>query len=261
MTIELILPSLFCALAIAVAAGVLSPFVVWRRMAFFSDALAHSAVLGTAFALFLQINPLYGLLLYGLLLTFLLSRFDQVLNISSDALLAIIAQTSLALGLLALGLTGQSLNIERLLFGDILSVAWQDLPLTFAVSSGLVAIVILFWRPLLALCINEELAATENVPVRRFKLLLLLLILALVAIAIQLLGVLLISSLLLMPAAAARRFSQSPTQMVIISPVIAVLSVSLGLTAAWFLPNTSAGPAIVVANALLFSLASLKKPR
>lgn len=259
MTIELILPSLFCALAIAIAAGALSPFVVWRRMAFFSDALAHSAVLGTAFALFLQINPLYGLLLYGVVLTFLLSRFDQFLNISSDALLAIIAQTSLALGLLALGFTGQNLNLERLLFGDILSVSWQDLPLTLWVSASLVIMVVVFWRPLLALCINEELAATEGVPVRRFKLLLLLLILALVAIAIQLLGVLLISSLLLMPAAAARRFSQSPTQMVFLSPIVAVLGVCLGLTAAWFLPNTSAGPAIVVANAFLFALASCKK--
>jgi zinc transport system permease protein len=259
MNIEFLLPSLIVALLIAITAGILGPFVIWRRMAFFSDALAHSAILGTALAIIIDIKPLYGLLAYGVVLSVLLARFDKLLNISSDTLLAMLAQISLAGGLLLLGLSQHSINIERLLFGDILSVGWNDLYQTLVIASLIIASITVHWRPLLSICIDEELAETEGIAVTRYKFLLLILLLALVTIAIQLLGVLLISTLLLMPAASARNFSKTPLQMVLIAPIFAVAAVGMGLALAFSIDNISAGPAVVLCSALLWLGSNMKK--
>src|SRR5690554_2625656 len=133
MVIELLLPSLLAGLLVALSSGMLGCFVVWRRMAFFSDALAHSAIMGTALALLANVDILYGLLGYGLLVAFVLARFDKQLENSSDTLLAIIAQTSLAGGILLIPFTGKSIALESLLFGDILAVTWQDVYVIAAV--------------------------------------------------------------------------------------------------------------------------------
>lgn len=259
--IELILPSLLAAISIAIAAGALGPFVIWQRMAFFSDTLAHSALLGTALALLANITPMYGMIGYGIVLSLVLVKFSNFFNVSSDTLLAILAQISLASGLLLIGLNGNAVNIESLLFGDILMVSWPNVYQSFGASALIIVSLLIFWQPLLALSINEELAATEGIAVERYKLLLLLLILALVAIAVKLLGVLLIASLLLMPAATAQVFSQTPRQMALLAPVFAVLGVCSGLAMAVFIDGIAAGPAIVICQAAMWLCSQAAKQK
>lgn len=259
--IELILPSLLAAISIAVAAGALGPFVIWQRMAFFSDTLAHSALLGTALALIAEVTPAYGMIAYGIALALVLVKFSDFFNVSSDTLLAILAQISLAAGLLLISFNGNAVNIESLLFGDILTVSWHNVYQSFGVSLAIIFCLAIFWQPFLSLSINEELAATEGVAVERYKLLLLLLILALVAIAVKLLGVLLIASLLLMPAATAQVFSQTPRQMVLLAPLFAVLGVCAGLSMAVFIDGIAAGPAIVMCQAVIWLGSQVAKRR
>lgn len=258
MIIELLLPSLLAGLLIAIASGVVGCFVLWRKMAFFSDALAHSALLGMALALIAQIDILIGLMGYGALVAIIMARYDNTLHQSGDTLLAIISQVSLALGLLALPFANSPVNIEALLFGDILSASWTNVGVTALIAVLIVLAIGLFWPSLLDLSINEELAATEGVPVQRFKLLLFLLLVGLIAIAVQVVGVLLVSALLLIPAASARKLSRTPLQMIVIAPVIGVIAVSAGLLAAYQL-DAAAGPSIVVVAASIWLLSLLKK--
>jgi zinc transport system permease protein len=256
MIIELLLPSLLAGLCMALASGTLGCFVVWRKMAFFSDALAHSALLGTALALIAHIDIVFGLLAYGALVAIVMARYDSTLY-SSDTLLAIISQASLALGLLLLPFAPQSINIEALLFGDILSASWPQAGFSALVTLGILTCIGIFWHPLLDLSIDEELAATEGVPVKRLKLVLFLLLVGLIAIAVQVVGVLLISALLLIPVACARQLARSPLQMLILAPLVGMAAVFIGLASAWQF-NTAAGPSMVLV-ATLFWLLSLGK--
>jgi len=258
MIIE-ILPSIVAGICMALAGGTLGCFVVWRKMAFFSDALAHSALLGTSLALIANIDIVFGLLAYGALVAVIMARYDSTLY-SSDTLLAIISQASLALGLLLLPFAGQAINIEALLFGDILSVSWQQAGFSIAITLGILSCIGIFWRPLLNLSTDEELAATEGVPVKRLKLLLFLLLVGLIAIAVQIVGILLISALLLIPVACARQLAHSPVQMLMQAPIIGILSVLLGLMGAWQF-NTAAGPSMVIVATIFWLLSLMHKKR
>lgn len=257
MIVSLLLPSLLAGLLIAISAGALGCFVVWRRMAFFSDALAHSAILGTAVALLCNVHILIGLLGYGLLVAFILSRFDQKLSVDGDTLLAIIAQSSLALGVLLLPLAGETVDIESLLFGDILAINWFEVAVAALVSSLIVGLLAIKHRELVDCAIDEELAATEGIAVERSKLMLFCMMVALIAVAINVVGVLLIGALLLIPALTARQFAQTPVQMLLYAPIAGILMVLLGLIVAWF-ADLAAGPAIVVCATAVWVLSLLR---
>ncbi|NRA41942.1 MAG: metal ABC transporter permease [Pseudomonadales bacterium] len=254
MIIELIYPSLIITACIALSAGLLSCFVVWRRMAFYADALSHSAILGTSVALLVAVHPLYGLMLYGLIVALALSHFSQKLQLSSDTFLAIISQTSLALGLLALSALPQQYSIEALLFGDILAASKADIWPAAVLSLAILAITIYHRQALVRLCLDEELAKTEGVNTQVMNALLMLMLVALIALAIQLLGVLLVSTLLLMPAATARSFARSPGMMLALSPIIAILACALGLSISIYFDKLMTGPTIVVVAACLWLL-------
>jgi len=174
-------------------------------------------------------------------------------------LLAIISLASLALGLLVIPLSPSPVNIDALLFGDILSASWITVVISAMMSLAILSCLVLFRYPLLAICINEELAATEGIAVQRLKLMLFLLLTGLVAIAVQAVGVLLVSALLLMPAASARRFSATPTRMLVLAPVIGVVAVVGGMLMAWHF-DLAAGPAMVVIAAAIWLLSFLKSP-
>lgn len=260
MIFEMLLPSILVGLVIACCSGALGCFIVWRRMAFFSDTLAHSAILGTALAFIAEVNAVLGLIGFGCVVAVVMARFDHNKQLSSDTLLAIISQSSLALGIVLLPFSGQTVNIEALLFGDILAANWQDVKISIGISGAILLLLGLNWPALLALCIDEDLAATEGVKTQRYKLLLFLLLVALVAIAVKMVGVLLISSLLLIPAATARRLAHTPLHMVLLAPMIGVVAVIFGLLLAYQL-NLAAGPAVVVAAACLWLMSLIRRPR
>jgi len=254
---EFLLRALIAGLLIALIAGPLGVFILWRRMAYFGDTLSHSAILGVALGLLMSINLTIGILLSTLLVAWVLILSQRSKLIANDTLLGIISHTALSLGLVAISFVhGVRVDINAWLFGDILSVGWQDISV-IAVGVVLVLLALFFiWKPLLALTVHEELAMVEGVNVARISAIYTLLIAILVAIAMKIIGALLITALLIIPAAAARQFSKSPEQMAVLAVLTGMVSVTIGLSAS-YLWDTPSGPSIVISAAVLFVLSQL----
>ena len=178
-------------------------------------------------------------------------------DLSNDTLLGILSHSSLALGLLAIGLlTSNNVDILSYLFGDVLAVGKQDILIIAATTVAALVILITIWKPLLASTVNEELAVAEGSRPGRVQLLYLLLLAAVMAVTVRIIGVLLITALLVIPAATARRFATSPESMAIFAALIGAIAVVAGLAASlqW---DTAAGPSIVAATLIMFLLSSL----
>lgn len=251
---DFLLHALLAGLALALVAGPLGSFVVWRRMAYFGDTLSHSALLGVALGLLLDISPTLAVTLGCVLLAMLLVTLQQRQPLASDTLLGILAHSSLSLGLVTLSFMPEvRIDLMSYLFGDLLAVSRSDLYWILAGSAAVLLALALLWRPLLAITVHEELARVEGLPVAAIRLGLMLLIAVVIAVAMKIVGVLLITSLLIIPAAAAQRHARTPEQMAGGASVLGLLAVCGGLTLSWF-KDTPAGPSIVVCAAALFLL-------
>jgi len=256
---DFLLRALLAGLAIVLIAGPLGVFIIWRRMAYFGDTLSHSAILGVALGYLLSININIGILVSTLLIAILLIVAQRQKRLGSDTLLGIMAHSALSLGLILISFVeGVRVDIDSLLFGDILSVSWNDLGVIAVGAAIVLAILAYIWKPLLSLTVHEELARVEGVNVSLISAVYTLLIAILVAIAMKIIGALLITSLLIIPAATARQFSRSPEAMAFFSILIGMLAVVFGLAAS-YLWDTPAGPSIVIAASSLFLLSQIFK--
>jgi len=250
---DFLLYALLGGIGVAVIAGPLGSFVVWRRMAYFGDTLAHSALLGVSVGFLLQVNINLAVIFCCVGLALILVAMQRQRMVATDTLLGIMAHSSLSLGLVAVSLLEIRVDLMSYLFGDLLAVGVEDLYWIY--GGGLLTLVLLklLWQPLLAITINEELAHVEGVNVAWARLALMLLIAVIIAVAMKIVGLLLITSLLIIPAAAARRLAQSPEQMAIGAAVVGSLSVGGGLGLSWHF-DTPAGPSVVVVSLLIFVL-------
>lgn len=242
-------------IGVALVAGPLGVFVVWRRMAYFGATLAHSALLGIALGMLLGVGAATGVVLVGGLAAVALvvmqgGRRTRVL--SADTQLGIIAHGALALGLVAASmLDAVRFDLMGYLFGDILATGSSDIAWILGGGAVVLAALVLLWRPLLAVTVDEEMARVEGVPVAAVNLAFMLLLAVVVALAMKVVGILLVASLLIIPAAAARRFARTPEGMAAGAALAGCLSVAGGL---WGSLNYDipAGPGIVVAALILY---------
>ena len=207
--------ALVAGIGIAFVAGPLGCFVVWRRLSYFGDTLAHSALLGVTIAYSLEFNIAVSIFLISSVIALILIQLQKKTNLPSDALLGLLAHSSLAVGLVVIGfLTFIRFDIMGLLFGDILAVSKKDL-VTIWVGGSLILLVLrLIWRPLFASTVNYELAEAEGLKPDRAKAVFTILLAAIIAISIKLVGVLLITGMLIIPTAMARNLSDNPQKMV-----------------------------------------------
>ena len=246
-------------IAVAIVAGPLGCFVVWRRMAYFGDTMAHSALLGVALGFLADVHPTVGVVVVTVGIALLLLALQDRPWLASDTLLGILSHASLSLGLVAIGLMAWlRLDLMGLLFGDILAVSSADLLWIVAGGAAVLATLVWIWRPLLAATVHEDLARAEGVPTFRVRLVFMLLIALVIALAMKLVGILLITALLIIPAAAARRFARTPEAMAVGAALLGCVAVVGGLVGSLHL-DTPSGPSIVVAAALLFALALLPR--
>lgn len=246
---------------VAIMTGPLGAFVVWRRMAYFGDTVAHSALLGVALGFLLGLNPGVMVTVICLAVAVSLVLLQNRQELAADTLLGILAHGALSLGMVAIAFVeGLRVDLMSYLFGDILAVTYADLwgiAVGTLLALGLLA---LLWRPLLAMTVHEELAKIEGVAVLRVRLGLMLLIALVIASAMQVVGVLLITSLMIIPAATARRWAQTPEQMAGLAILFGMLAVMLGLWGS-LTYDTPTGPSMVVAAMLGFVLFYLLPPR
>ncbi len=256
---ELLIAPLMAGLFIAIAAGPLGSFVVWRRMAYFGDTLAHASLLGVALGVLLNININLALIVCCLGLALILVSLQRQQLVATDTLLGILAHSSLSLGLVAISFFDNvRVDLMAYLFGDLLAVDQNDVLMIGTGAVVMLGLLAWLWRPLLSMTINEEMARVEGVNVEAMRLILMLMIGLVIALAMKFVGALIITSLLIIPPAIARRFSTSPEQMAVNASVAGMLAVISGLWLSWNY-DTPAGPSVVVSAASLFIISQLKK--
>lgn len=257
---EFFVRALLAGLGVAVVAGPLGCFVVWRRMAYFGDTMAHSALLGVALALLLQTHLLASVFGVAAIISVLLLLLQRRRALSTDALLGILSHSTLALGLVIVSfMHWVRIDLLAYLFGDILSVTWADVALIWGGGLAVLAMLAWLWRPLLASTLSHDLAQAEGLHPERARLLFMLLMALVIAIAMKVVGILLITALLIIPAATARRFARTPEAMAAFASIAGMLAVGGGLggSLTW---DTPSGPSIVVVALALFLLSLLPLP-
>ena len=244
-------------MGVALAAGPLGAFVVWRRMAYFGDTLAHSGLLGVALGVLIGLDQALTVILSCVAIAILLVLLERRRRLATDTLLGILAHTALSLGIVALALLeGIRVDLVSYLFGDILSVSQVDLYWIWGGGALALGLLIWLWRPLLSMTVHEDLAQVEGVPIFRVRLGFMLLIALVIAVAMKVVGILLITSLMIIPSATARRFAHTPEMMAVLASVFGALAVGIGLWASlrW---DTPAGPSMVISATGLFLLGML----
>lgn len=250
--IDLLIAPLLAGLALAAVAGPVGCFLVWRRMAYFGDTLAHGALLGIALGAVLHIAPMFGVLIVCLLIALGLHVLSRRRDLGSDTLLGVLAHAALAFGVIAVAvIEGLRAELLALLFGDLLAVDAQDAVFIAGGALLTLAMLALGWRALLAVTVDEDLARVEGVPVGAVKFLLAVMLAVIVALAMQVVGLMLVTALLLIPAAAARPFAREPAAMARIAALVGMASVLGGLAMSWWL-DLPAGPSVVAMSVLLF---------
>ena len=249
--LAIIAPAWIAGSILALLSAPLGCLVLWRRMAFFADALAHGTLLGVALAVWWQLPMGIGIAMVSVVVVLGLVLIDDE-RLPADAVLAVVAVSLLCLGLLALTqLTDQQANVSGFLFGNLLELAWADLPLLAAsvlIGLGLLAYI---WPAQIKLATHEALAHIQGINPTRQRLFFMGVLAGFCAIALQAVGSLLISGLLVLPALTARLYSASPKQMVIIALIVAQLGVTLGVWGSIWL-DIQTGLTIVLVLAILF---------
>jgi zinc transport system permease protein len=233
-------------IGVALAAGPLGCFVVWRRMAYFGDATAHAALLGVTLALALELPVVAGIGLSSLAMALAVSAASGR-TYAMDTMLGVASHAALAAGLVAVSfIQGVRVDLIGYLFGDILAVTRADLGVIYAGAALVAALLLWRWKPLLVSTLDEDLAAASGYAPARERLILTLALAVLVAVSIKVVGALLITAMLIVPAAAARPIARTPERMAALAAIIGSLSVLLGIAGSWRF-DTPTGPSIVVA--------------
>ncbi|MBN9309548.1 metal ABC transporter permease [Devosia sp.] len=250
--------ALIAGIGLALVTGPLGCFIVWRRMSYFGDTMAHSALLGVALSLVAQVNVTLGVFVIAAAVAGALLLLQRRNTLSTDALLGILSHSALAIGLVVAFLSGIRVDLMGFLFGDILAVSVADIAVIWIGGAVILGALVLMWRPLLAATVNADIAEAEGMRPEVTRVILMLLLASVIAIAMKIVGVLLITALLIIPPATARRVSGTPELMAVVAAVAGAVAVTGGLFGSLRF-DTPSGPSIVVAALVLF-LVSIAVP-
>lgn len=246
-----ILNALYAGISVSIIGGGLGCFIIWKKMAYFGDSLSHSSLLGIALGIALGINTTIGTFFVCCLFAILLVYLQNKRILSNDTLLGILAHSSLSIGIVSISLLNKRVNLDSYLFGDILTVTSDEL-LWFIVATLFVILVLFFiWNKLVLLTIDENIAMAEKVNTKIISGIFLTLLIIFVATCVKIVGILLVTSMLIIPAASAKQISKSPIQMAIFSSLIGILSVLLGLFSSVIF-DTPTGPTIIMTLVVIF---------
>ena len=260
---DFVVRGLLAGIAAAVGCGALGCFVVWRRMAYFCDSLAHATLAGIPLGIALGLGESYGIFIVAVVFAAVFMRLYADGRIAEDTALGIIAHSLLAVGVVAVSLADMTVvGLHHVLFGDILTVTPGDIAGIVLCSVFTLAVLVIRWDSLVLLTISEDMAKAEGSNTGALGFMLMLLMALVIAVSFKVVGVLLITSMLIIPAAAARTVSRSPAMMAAVSCLLGAASVVLGIYCSWRL-DTPSGPSIVTVSAglfvLLFAVTALKR--
>jgi len=251
------------ALLASIIVGIICPFVgcfvILRRMSFFPEAISHSAFAGIAVGILLGIDLSLSSIAVAILIALVIAYLSERTTLSHDTIIGIAFSGAIATGMLIIGmLKSYRGDVFTFLFGDILAISRSDLLVISIVGIFTIVILILFIKPFLQITFNRELAKVEGVNVRIFEYLLFFIIALVVTASLKIVGIILVTSLLIVPAASAKNLASSITHFFSLSCLFGVTAGIMGLLASVYL-NTSSGPTIVLVSIMIFLLTSLSK--
>ena len=247
-------------IVVGISLALMGNFIVWQDMAYFGDSLAHCSLLAVSLAFCLTVSLPVSLFIVACLFSILLFFLHRSNSFSFDLLLGILSHSFFALALL-LNFFTKGLNLESFLLGDILLVGQEELLTLFVILVVIIVFILYYWSSLLLLVIHPTLARLEGVPVNKIKFLFILLNSLIVFFSIKIVGVLLISSILILPSATAKIISSSPQQMVKISVIISIISAIVGFFISLFLSIPPAPVVVLVLSIIFFTILIIKKMR
>lgn len=251
-----LLRGLLAAISIAAIAGPLGCFILWRKMAYLGDAAAHASLLGIAFAMIFSLPIFSGVVV----IVALVAVAGMVLaqgKLSADSVLGVLAHSGLALGIIALALAEQRpVDLHSYLFGEVLAVSWFDVGISALIALTVAIVLYTRWPNFVTVALSSDLASAAGINARKEDILLSLLFALIIAASIKIVGALLITALLILPAAAARFYARTPERMAIGAAVLGLCAVLLGFWAS-DTANLPTGPTIISAAALIFAIIAL----
>lgn len=252
--------ALFIGIITGVLMAIFGVIIVLRRIAFFSDAIGHTALTGLALGLLLHIQPFLAALVFALLMAVAIAALNKSTALPFDTLLAVLFSASLALGVVLIQLTpGYQANLIGFLFGDILTVSTLDLYLSIILAAVSLLTLLFAGKKFITIALNPDLAHAEGIPVNRYELLFLLVLAALIALSIKMVGIVLITAMLIIPAASALNISPNLKLSFVYSVIISLISVIAGMFLSSTL-NTTSGPTIVLVTTAFFALTLVLRP-
>ncbi|MDE0308917.1 MAG: metal ABC transporter permease [Acidiferrobacterales bacterium] len=236
----------------AIIAGPLGCFVVWQRLAYFGDAMAHSALLGIALALALEFNLIVGVFAVCLLIGLIVGRINDQSTLSGDSTLGVLSHASLSIGLVLVSLMyWVRVDVLHFLFGNILAAGWLDILMIYGGGAVILFVLIRRWDNLICLAVDEQIATAEDMQPVQNRFIMMVLLAGIVAFAMKIVGIILTVALLIIPAAAARQFAKTPEQMAVLASAFGVIAVIFGLIMSVEL-DTPPGPSIVINAIVIF---------
>ena len=249
---EFMLRALLGGISLSLVSGPIGCFILWKRLAYFGDTLAHSALLGIALSLYLGLNSTLAVFLVAVAISLLLIGLAKMPMFSGDAALGILSHSALAFGLIVISLIAPgNTRLSSILFGDILALSWNDVWTSMGVALVILLMLLMQWRALLAHTLSPEIASAERIGSTWGEILFMVLCSGLVAIAMKITGILLISALLILPAAIARILARSPEHMAVLAALFGAAAIIGGLALSLEFDFPS-GPAIIAAAAIFF---------
>ncbi len=250
------------ALIASVLVGMLCPFVgnfvVLRKMSFFSDAISHSAFAGIAVGALLGIDLSLSSIVMAVIMSFVIAYLSERTSLSHDTVIGVAFSGVIATGMLIMGMMkGYRADLFSYLFGDILAVTMADLFIIMSVGILAVVTMLVFFKSFLQITFNRDLAQVEGINVRFFEYLLFFIIAIVVTVSLKIIGIILVTSLIIVPAAAAKNIASNMRQLFSYSSLFGVISGILGLAGSVYL-DTASGPTIVLVSIGIFILTMLK---
>ena len=253
--------ALFVGIMVSLISGLISVFVVLRRMSFIGAGISHAAFGGVAIGFFTGINPTITAIIYTIAVALGIELVSRKGKISEDVSIGIFFASSMALGIVLVSLSREyTVDLFGYLFGNILAITKEEVLLSLFVAIFVIGLIMLFLKEIFLTSYNEEIARVSGISVRAINILFLIVLSVSIVISIKIVGIILVSALLVIPGATAQLFAKNVYFMIVASCGFAVFSTILGLLLSYEF-DIAPGGSIVLTATVLFLIALFLKKR
>ena len=241
-------------IVVGILTGVISVFVVLRRVAFVGSGISHAAFGGVAIGFLAGINPMITAMIYSILIAFGIEIISSRGRVAEDTAIGVFFSSSMALGIVLIGLS-KSYNVDLFgyLFGSILAISEKEMWLTIGITLVILTTLVMIIKELLSITFNEELAVVSGIPTRLIKSIFLVSMAVAIVMSIKVVGIILVSALLVIPGAVAQLLSRNFYSMILISCFIALFSTITGLYLSYQFDLSPGGMIVLIITASFFA--------